>query len=59
MQDFTNLRGIWWVSHSGDDAARQTVLGKANGLVNQFNNTDKYLRDMDSGINQQIGDCAQ
>lgn len=58
MQDFfTNLQNL--VSHSGDDAARQTVLGKANGLVNQFNNTDKYLRDMDSGINQQIGDCAQ
>jgi flagellar hook-associated protein 1 FlgK len=58
MQDFfTNLQNL--VSNSGDDAARQTVLGKANGLVNQFNNTDKYLRDMDSGVNQQISDSAQ
>lgn len=58
MQDFfTNLQNL--VSNSGDDAARQTVLGKANGLVNQFNNTDRYLRDMDSGVNQQIGDSAQ
>jgi len=58
MQDFfTNLQNI--VSHPVDDPSRQTVLGKANGLVNQFNNTDKYLRDMDSGVNQQISDSAQ
>lgn len=58
MQDFfTNLQNL--VSNAGDDAARQTVLGKANGLVNQFNNTDKFLRDMDSGVNQQISDTAQ
>ena len=58
LQDFfTNLQNL--VSNAGDDAARQTVLGKANGLVNQFNNTDKYLRDMDSGVNQQINDTAQ
>ena len=58
MQDFfSNLQNL--VSNAGDDAARQTVLGKANGLVNQFNNTDKYLRDMDSGVNQQLSDSAQ
>ncbi|CAI2517102.1 flagellar hook-associated protein FlgK [Serratia liquefaciens] len=57
MQDFfSNLENL--VSNAGDDAARQTVLGKANGLVNQFNNTDKYLRDMDSGVNQQLSDSA-
>ncbi|MGB8667266.1 MAG: flagellar hook-associated protein FlgK [Serratia inhibens] len=57
MQDFfSNLQNL--VSNAGDDAARQTVLGKANGLVNQFNNTDKYLRDMDSGVNQQLSDSA-
>ncbi|CAI0780571.1 Flagellar hook-associated protein 1 [Serratia liquefaciens] len=57
MQDFfSNLENL--VSNAGDDAARQTVLGKANGLVNQFNNTDKYLRDMDSGVNQQLNDSA-
>ncbi|AHG22052.1 flagellar hook protein FlgK [Chania multitudinisentens RB-25] len=53
---FKNLQNV--VSNAGDDAARQTVLGKANGLVNQFNNTDKYLRDMDAGINQQLRDSA-
>ena len=58
MQDFfTNLQNT--VSNAGDDAARQTVLGKANGTVNQFNNTDKFLRDMDNGVNQQISDTAQ
>ncbi|OFB47815.1 flagellar hook-associated protein FlgK [Serratia marcescens] len=58
MQDFfTNLQNL--VSNAGDDAARQTVLGKANGLVNQFNNTDKFLRGMDNGVNQQISDTAQ
>jgi len=57
MQDFfSNLENL--VSNAGDDSARQTVLGKANGLVNQFNNTDKYLRDMDSGVNQQLSDSA-
>lgn len=57
MQDFfSNLENL--VSNAGDDAARQTVLGKANGLVNQFNTTDKYLRDMDSGVNQQLSDSA-
>ena len=27
--------------------------------MNQFNNTDKFLRDMDNGVNQQISDTAQ
>lgn len=58
LQDFfTNLQNL--VSNPGDDAARRTVLGQANGLVNQFNNIDKYLRDMNSGVNQQINDTAQ
>ncbi|MDA5492572.1 flagellar hook-associated protein FlgK [Yersinia intermedia] len=53
MQDFfSNLQNL--VSNSGDDAARKTVLGKAEGLVNQFQNADKYLRDMDTGVNQKI-----
>lgn len=57
MEDFfKNLQNV--VSNAGDDAARQTVLGKANGLVNQFNNADKYLRDMDAGVNQQLSDSA-
>ena len=57
MQDF--LPTCRTQSNAGDDAARQTVLGKANGLANQFNNTDKFLRDMDNGVNQQISDTAQ
>ncbi|WP_337262974.1 MULTISPECIES: flagellar hook-associated protein FlgK [unclassified Serratia (in: enterobacteria)] len=57
MEDFfKSLQNV--VSNAGDDAARQTVLGKANGLVNQFNNADKYLRDMASGVNQQLSDSA-
>ncbi|CFB66967.1 flagellar hook-associated protein FlgK [Yersinia enterocolitica] len=57
MQDFfSNLQNL--VSNAGDDAARKTVLGKAEGLVNQFQNADKYLRDMDTGVNQKISDSA-
>ncbi|MDU6411520.1 MAG: flagellar hook-associated protein FlgK [Yersiniaceae bacterium] len=51
---FTNLQSM--VSNPGDDAARQTVLGSAQGLANQFQSTDKYLKDMESGVNQQISD---
>lgn len=53
---FKNLQNV--VSNAGDDAARQTVLGTADGLVNQFNNADKYLRDMDLGVNQQLSESA-
>ena len=57
MQDFfSNLQNL--VSNADDDAARKTVLGKAEGLVNQFQNADKYLRDMDDGVNQKITDSA-
>ncbi|WP_404273162.1 flagellar hook-associated protein FlgK [Yersinia similis] len=57
MQDFfSNLQNL--VSNAGDDAARKTVLGKAEGLVNQFQNADKYLRDMDNGVNQKITESA-
>ncbi|CNI29863.1 MULTISPECIES: flagellar hook-associated protein FlgK [Yersinia] len=53
MQDFfSNLQNL--VSNADDDSARKTVLGKAEGLVNQFQNADKYLRDMDTGVNQKI-----
>ncbi|QHB33014.1 flagellar hook-associated protein FlgK [Yersinia canariae] len=57
IQDFfSNLQNL--VSNAGDDAARKTVLGKGEGLVNQFQNADKYLRDMDTGVNQKISDSA-
>ncbi|MBS2288327.1 flagellar hook-associated protein FlgK, partial [Salmonella enterica subsp. enterica serovar Typhimurium] len=35
-------------------AARQTVLGKADGLVNQFKTNDQYLRDQDAQVNTAI-----
>ncbi|QSW36975.1 flagellar hook-associated protein FlgK [Leclercia pneumoniae] len=54
MQDFfTSLQTL--VSNAEDPAARQTVLGKADGLVNQFKVNDQYLRDQDKQINTAIG----
>lgn len=53
MQDFfTSLQTL--VSNAEDPAARQTLIGKANGLVNQFKTTDQYLRDQDKQINISI-----
>ncbi|MGM3174060.1 flagellar hook-associated protein FlgK [Dickeya lacustris] len=53
LQDFfKNLQNL--TSNSGDSSVRQTVLGKASSLVNQFKVTDQYLRDMDSNINGEI-----
>lgn len=42
------------VSNAEDPAARQTVIGKADGLVNQFKTNDQYLRDQDSQVNTAI-----
>ncbi|MFO3903737.1 flagellar hook-associated protein FlgK [Enterobacter hormaechei] len=54
MQDFfSSLQTL--VSNAEDPAARQTVLGKADGLVNQFKVNDQYLRDQDKQINIAIG----
>lgn len=50
---FTSLQTL--VSNAEDPAARQTVLGKADGLVNQFKVNDQYLRDQDKQINIAIG----
>lgn len=49
---FTNLQSL--TSNAGDSSTRQTVLGKAEGLVNQFKVTDKYLKDTAEGLNTQI-----
>jgi flagellar hook-associated protein 1 FlgK len=46
---FTGLQTL--VSNSEDPAARQALLGKADGLVNQFKVTDQYLRDQDKQVN--------
>ena len=53
LQDFfKSLQTL--VSNAEDPAARQTVLGKADGLVNQFKTNDQYLRDQDSQVNTAI-----
>ncbi|ATO33733.1 flagellar hook-associated protein FlgK [Dickeya dianthicola] len=53
IQDFfKNLQNL--TSNSSDSSVRQTVLGKAGALVNQFKITDQYLRDMDSNISGEI-----
>lgn len=46
---FTSLQTL--VSNAEDPSARQTLIGKADGLVNQFKVTDQYLRDQDKQIN--------
>lgn len=54
MQDFfTSLQTL--VSNAEDPAARQALIGKAEGLVNQFKTTDQYLRDQDKQVNIAIG----
>ncbi len=58
MQDFfSSLQTL--VSNAEDPAARQTVLGKADGLVNQFKVNDQYLRDQDKQINIAIGTSVE
>lgn len=53
LQDFfKSLQTL--VSNAEDPAARQTVLGKADGLVNQFKTNDQYLRDQDAQVNAAI-----
>ncbi|HDS9457847.1 TPA: flagellar hook-associated protein FlgK [Enterobacter asburiae] len=47
------------VSNAEDPAARQTVLGKADGLVNQFKTNDQYLRDQDSQVNTAIASSVE
>ncbi|MDR3433068.1 MAG: flagellar hook-associated protein FlgK [Rouxiella aceris] len=51
---FTSLQTL--TSNASDSAARQTVLGDAQGLTAQFNSSAKYLSDMNTGVNQQVSD---
>ncbi|WP_426728656.1 flagellar hook-associated protein FlgK [Enterobacter cloacae complex sp. 372C4] len=53
LQDFFKSLQML-VSNAEDPAARQTVLGKADGLVNQFKTNDQYLRDQDAQVNTAI-----
>ncbi|MGD8106479.1 flagellar hook-associated protein FlgK [Pantoea sp. FN0302] len=54
---FTNVQNV--VSNANDPSARQTLLGKAEGLVNQFKVTDQYLRNMDASINTSISSSVE
>jgi len=53
VQDFfSSLQTL--VSNASDSSSRQAVLGKADGLVNQFKVTDTYLRNADSSLSTSI-----
>ena len=53
MQDFfASLQTL--VSNAEDPAARQAVLGKAQGLVGQFRSSDRYLRQQDQQVNATV-----
>lgn len=53
IQDFfSSIQTL--VSNADDASARQAVLGKADGLVNQFQVTDTYLRNLDSSLNTSV-----
>ncbi len=53
MQGFFNsLQSL--VSNASDPSARQAVLGKAEGMVNQFQVMDSYLKNSEEGINGSI-----
>ncbi|HEM8586491.1 TPA: flagellar hook-associated protein FlgK [Citrobacter koseri] len=54
---FTSLQAL--VSNAEDPAARQALIGKADGLVNQFKTTDQYLRDQDKQVNIAIGSSVE
>ncbi len=53
---FSSLQSL--SSNAGDSAARQTVIGSAQSLVNQFKSNDTYLRNMDDAVNQQLSSSA-
>ncbi|WNY84391.1 flagellar hook-associated protein FlgK [Cronobacter dublinensis] len=58
MQDFfKSLQTL--TSNAEDPAARQTLLGKADGLVNQFKVVDQYLRDQDKQVNTAVTASVQ
>ena len=46
---FSSLQTL--VSNAEDPASRQSLLGKADALVNQFQVNDQYLRDQDKQVN--------
>lgn len=53
IQDFfSSLQTL--SSNASDSSSRQAVLGKAEGLVNQFKVTDTYLSNLDSSVNTSV-----
>ncbi|MGE9550411.1 flagellar hook-associated protein FlgK [Erwinia amylovora] len=53
MQDFfSSIQTL--VSNADDPSARQAVLGQADGLVNQFQVTDTYLKNLDTSLNTSV-----
>ena len=53
IQDFfSSLQTL--VSNASDSSSRTAVLGKAQGLVNQFKVTDTYLSNLDSSLNTSV-----
>lgn len=53
IQDFfSSIQTL--VSNADDASARQAVLGKASGLVNQLQVSDTYLRNLDSSLNTSV-----
>jgi len=53
IQDFfSSLQTL--VSNASDSSSRTAVLGKAQGLVNQFKVTDTYLSNLDSSVNTSV-----
>ncbi|WFQ80799.1 flagellar hook-associated protein FlgK [Xenorhabdus sp. SF857] len=53
MEDFFNSLSTL-ENNADNSAARTTVRGKAEGLVNRFKEADQFLGKLDDGINSQI-----
>ncbi|WP_455818076.1 flagellar hook-associated protein FlgK [Pseudomonas cerasi] len=53
MQDFfSSLQTL--SSNASDSSSRQAVIGKAEGLVNQFQVTNTYLSNLDTSVNTSV-----
>ena len=46
-------------SNAEDPAARQALLGKSEGLVNQFKVNDQFLRDLDKQVNISVSSSVE
>ncbi|MDZ7278756.1 flagellar hook-associated protein FlgK [Pantoea eucrina] len=49
---FNNVQNV--VSNASDPSARQSMLGYAQGLVNQFQTTAQYLNNMQNNVNTDV-----